>query len=131
MKLSTDNLYIGSFINEQLEPILPTYPVIADKGATGDYCVFRRTSFVAKNTKDVYNYEETITIEIIAVSNTYKGSIALAQSIKDKLENYRGKWKNTLITSITMDNTNEDWVNDNYLQRLYFTINIDNKARLR
>lgn len=129
MKLLTDNLEIGTFIKEQLENILPTYPIISDKGIEGSFCVYRRTGFVAHDSKDIYNYEETITMEIIIVSPKYKESIKLAQSTKDRLEAYRGKWRTTHITSIVLDNCNEDWSNDAYIQRLYFTINIDNEPR--
>lgn len=128
MKLKTHNLEIGTFIKELLDPYLPTYPIIADKGAEGNYCVYRRTSFAAKNTKDIYDYESTITIEIIVISTTYKESIRLAQRVKDALEGFRGRWNKTLITSIFLDNANEDWGNDFYLQRLYFTINVDDRS---
>lgn len=128
MKLLTKNLEIGTFLMEQINPIVSTYPVIADKGANGNYCIYRRTGFTAKNTKDVYDYESTISMEIIVVAQTYKESIRLAQEIKDKLEGYRGHWNHTTITSIFLENSNEDWSNDFYLQRLYFTINVDDCA---
>lgn len=128
MKLLTKNLEIGTFLVELINPICPTYPVIADKGANGNYCVYRRTGFVARNTKDLYDYESTVSIEIIVVAQNYKESIRIAQEIKDKLEGFRGKWNRTEITSIFLENTNEDWNNDFYLQRLYFTINLDDQA---
>lgn len=125
MRLLTKNLEIGTFIKEQIEPICPTYPVIADQGANGNYCVYRRTGFTARNTKDIYDYESTASIEIIVVAQSYKESIRLAQDIKDKLEGFHGHWNHTVITSIFLENTNEDWNSDCYLQRLYFTINVD------
>ena len=127
MKLLTKNLEIGTFIKEQVDPICSTYPIIADKGADGNYCVYRRTGFIAKNTKDIFDYESTISMEIIVVAQTYKESIRLAQQIKDKLEGFRGIWNKTVITNIFLENTNEDWNNDFYLQRLYFTINVDDR----
>lgn len=132
MKLLTDNLEIGTFIKEQLDDIVTTYPIIADKGANGNYCLYRRTGFTAHNSKDIYNYEETINIEIIIVANTtYKDSIILAQKVKDKLEAFIGRWRTTFINNITLDNCNEDWSNDAYIQRLYFTFNIDNERAKR
>lgn len=131
MKLLTENLEIGTFIKEQLESILPVYPIIADKGSEGSFCVYRRTGFVAKDSKDMWNYEETINLEIIIASQTYKDSIKLAQLIKDKLEAFRGHWRATYINNIVLDNCNEDWSNDSYIQRLYFTINIDNEMAKR
>lgn len=127
MKLLTDNLEFGTFILEKLDDILPTYPIIADKGATYPFCLYRRIGFEPKNTKDVYNFEEVMDIEIIVASTTYKESIKQAQKIKDVLEGFRGEWRTTYINSITMNNTNEDWVNDAYVQRMYFTISLDNE----
>lgn len=127
MKLLTDNLEIGTFLLEQLEEILPTYPIIADKGATANYCVYRRTGFRAKNTKDRFNYEETISMEIIIVAKTYKESVKLAKQVKEKLEGFVGNWRTTHINNIYLDNTNEDWANDFYLQKMYFTFEIDNE----
>lgn len=126
MKLLTDNLEIGTFITEQLNEILPTYPIISDKPTESPFCVYRRTGFISKNTKDRFNYEETISIEIILCATTYKDSITLAQRVKDKLEAFYGIWRNTFINCISLENTNEDWSNDAYIQRLYFTIDIDN-----
>ena len=126
MKLLTDNLEIGTFITEQLNEILPTYPIISDKPTEAPFCVYRRTGFVSKNTKDRFNYEETINLEIILCATTYKDSIKLAQKVKDKLEGFYGRWRNTFINVIFLDNTNEDWSNDMYIQRLYFTLEVDN-----
>lgn len=126
MKLLSNNLEIGTFIKEQLEEILPVYPIIADKGAEGNFGLYRRTAFISKNTKDIFNYEETISMEIYICSQTYKESVSLAQKVKDKLESFKGIFKNTFITNIYLENANEDFNNDVYLQRLYFIIDIDN-----
>lgn len=127
MRLATNNLEIGTFIKEQLDPIINTYPIIADKGAVYPFCVYKRTGFRPKNTKDIFNVEEELSIEIIIAGQTYKDSISFAQKVKDALENFRGKWRNTHINQILMDNTNEDWSNDTYIQKMYFTISLDNK----
>lgn len=129
MKLLTDNLEIGTYLIDRLDSTITTFPIIADKGATYPFCVYRRTGYRPKNSKDVYNYEEVINIELIIASTSYKESIKIAQSVKDILEGSRGKWRTTYINSITMDNSNEDWSNDAYIQRMYFTISLDNQPR--
>lgn len=131
MKLLTDNLEFGTFLNEKLDNIIPVYPIIADKGASYPFCVYRRTGFLPKNTKDIYNYEEIMNIEVIIASTSYKESIKLAQKVKDTLEGYRGEWRTTTINSIEMNNSNEDWSNDAYIQKLYFTISLDNQRLKR
>lgn len=131
MKLLTDNLEIGTLIYELVNDICNCYPIIADKGSNYPFCVYRRTGFVPKNSKDIYNYEEIISFEIIIACTKYKESIQLAQQVKDKLENYRGIWRTTKVNQILMDNCNEDWSNDAYIQRMYFTISLDNKPARR
>lgn len=126
MKLKTENLEIGTFIIEQLEDILPTFPIVSENGVNYPFCLYRRTGMTSKNSKDIYNHEEQISIEIIVASSSYKESIKFAGLIKEKLEGLRGTWRNTWINNIVMDNSNEDWSNDAYIQKLYFTINLDN-----
>lgn len=129
MRLATKNIEIGTFIKEQIDPILQCFPIVADKGVMDDFCVYRRISYTAKNTKDIYDYESSISIEIIVVANTYKDSIHHALNIKDTLEGYRGHWNKTCITSIFLDNCSEEYNGDAYMQRLYFTINLDDRPK--
>lgn len=126
MKLKTENLEIGTFIIEQLEDILPIFPIVSENGVSYPFALYRRTGMTSKNSKDIYNHEEHISIEIIVASSSYKESIKFAGLIKEKLEGLRGTWRNTWINNIVMDNSNEDWSNDAYIQKLYFTINLDN-----
>lgn len=126
MKHRTDTLKIGKYISNALEDIITIYPIVAEKTAKFPFAVYRRTNLSNKNTKDVYNYEEAITMEIICCAVTYNESVELAQKIKDKLENTRGKFESSEINQISMTNANEDWSNDAYIQRLYFNVDIDN-----
>lgn len=128
MRLNTDTLEIGSFILEKLDNIISTYPIVADSGASYPFCLYRRIGFKGNDSKDIYNHEETVNIEIIIAATTYKESIKLAEKVKDTLEKLRGEWRNTVINHIIMDNSNEDFSSDAYLQKLYFTISLDNKG---
>lgn len=125
MKLSTRSFEIGTFIKEQIDEIITTFPIIAEKGVEGNFAVYRKTGYLPRNTKDIYNVEEKISIEVYIVTNTYKESVLLAQRIKDKLEGFKGKWKESLITDISLDNADEDYSNDAYIQRLYFIITMN------
>lgn len=125
MRLSTRSFEIGTFIKEQIDEIITCYPVIAEVGATGNFAVYRKTGYTGSNSKDRFNFEERINIEIYVVANTYKESVELAQNVKEKVENFRGIWKDTIITDMSLDNANEDYIDGNYVQRMYFTITID------
>lgn len=126
MRLNSDNLEIGNFIKERIGDIIPVYPIIAEQGTDAPFCVYRRNSFQSKNTKDRYNYEEQINLEISICALTYEHSIKLAQSIKDRLEAFSGVWRTTFINGIYLQNATEDWVSNAYIQKLYFSIEVDN-----
>lgn len=123
----TDCLEIGELIFEMVNPIVSTFPLIAEKDALFPFAVYRRTSFTGRDTKDRYNYEEVVTIEIIVASEKYKESIKLASKIKDKLEYFQGIWRNTFISNITMINTSENFINESYAQIMIFEIKMDNE----
>lgn len=125
-KLHTDSLKIGTYINDRLQQFLPCYPIIAEKGANYPFCVYKRTALSGRTSKDGYTFEEAISIEIIVCATTYSESIRLAHEIKTQLEQQRGRFEGINITGINLINANEDWSSDAYIQRLYFTIDIDN-----
>lgn len=125
-RLHTDSLKIGTYLNDRLQQFLPCYPIIAEKGANYPFCVYKRTALSGNTSKDGYTFEEAISIEIIVCATTYSESIRLAHEIKTQLEQQRGKFEGINITGITLINANEDWSSDAYIQRLYFTIDIDN-----
>ena len=127
MKHNTKNMNIGKALNTMLSTILPSYPIIADQGANFPFSVYRRLGYQVKNTKDIYNYEETIIIEVNIAATTYAESIALAQRVKDQLEHTRGEFENLKINDISMTDAGEDWVNDAYIQTMRFNIDLDGK----
>lgn len=129
-KLRTSSLKIGRVIHEELKDIIRIFPILADKGVTGNFAVYRRISLSESDTKDIYNYEEIANVEIIIVASTYDESVELAQAIKIRMENTKGNFetqKEEAITigDITMTNASEDWQNDSYIQRLSFRIEIE------
>lgn len=125
MKYKSNNLEIGNMIYERINPIVPTYPIIADKGSTYPFSVYRRTYFRPSYTKDRNDFQDTVGIEILVCTNTYKESILLAQKIKDELELLRGRWKDTIVVNIDLIDSNEYWNEDAYVQRMIFEIQID------
>jgi len=129
MKLRTSSLKIGRVIHENLKDIIRIFPIIAEKGVTGDFAVYRRTSLYTDDTKDLFNFEEKANIEIIIASTTYNDSLEYAQAIKIRMESLHGKFETEkeeaiIIDSIELNSASEDWSNDAYIQRLSFEITI-------
>lgn len=100
------------------------YPLIAPLNTSFPYIVFQRTS-TPYSTKDNV-YQDSLNVEIIAVSDNYDKSVELAEIIRDELE---GKRNITIeefkIASIKMIDSNESYANDAYLQSLTFNFRIN------
>lgn len=132
-KLRTSSLKIGRVIHSNLKDIIRIFPIIADKGITGDFAVYRRTSLTPSDTKDLYNFEEVAYMDVIVVSANYNDSLELAQAVKIRMESVTGSFETDkeeaiIIDKIEMINASEDWQNDAYIQRLTFKINIEKEC---
>lgn len=114
--LSTDN--IKSVVSNKV------YPLIASLNTTFPYIVFQRTSTPYDSKDNVY--QDSINIEIIAVSDNYDKSLELAELIRNELE---GKRNITIeefrISSIKLVDSSESYSNDAYLQSLTFNFRIN------
>ncbi|MCH5241795.1 MAG: DUF3168 domain-containing protein [Muribaculaceae bacterium] len=124
MNLLNDSLWIGTMLKARLDGIAPVYPCVATGNPT-EFCVYRRAGYQGRDTKDRFNYEETINIVIAVVAPTYIRSIDLAQRVKDRLDGLRGRWDDKLIEDITMTNAVEEYGDDAYVQQLFFSITLD------
>lgn len=127
MKYNTRNLNIGKAINLILSQVLPAFPIVAEQGANFPFAVYRRIGYDVKNSKDVYNYEETVNVEVTIAATTYSESIELAQRVKDHMEHVRGVYENLTINDITMSDAREDYVADTYVQQMIFIIDLDGR----
>lgn len=123
--IATQIFDIGGLINELLDGILAVYPIVAEKGAPTPFAVYRRTATLGRNTKDRYDYEETVQYEINVVTQGYPQGIELAKAVKKALEGKRGKWGNLRVTAIRMTGADERWSADTFVQTLFFSITID------
>lgn len=131
-KLRSASLKIGKVIHDELRDILDVYPVIAPQNTTGTFGVYRRTGLSVKNTKDIYNYEESADIEIAVISQTYAESLEKAINVKMYLEHLHGQFQTKKdehinITDITLVDCSEEWSNDNYIQIMKFEITLYNE----
>lgn len=123
--MRTETLNLGTLFYGLMNPLLPTFPIIAEQGTPQPFAVYRRTGVTLPYTKDRYNYEEVASYEVIITASTYPECVRLAQDVKARLDGLRGEWEGNHITEIKLTNTDEDWHNDGYIQRLYFTIKTD------
>lgn len=100
------------------------FPLVADEGTTFPFVVYKRSGLEPSDTKDRYNFSELVTLDIIVAANTYEESISLAERIKDILEHSRGAYNGINIGGITLDDADEDYLEDTFIQKLTFKIEI-------
>lgn len=122
----TEILKIGSFIHEKTSPILPTYPDIAEKGSALPFCIYSITGYFGRDTKDRYNYEESVGVAIDVAAATGAERTELASRIKQTLEGFRGVWRGNRINAVTLNGASTQYGQDAYLMRLNFTITVEN-----
>lgn len=117
-------LQIGKAIKAILSGIDKVYPLVADEGTTYPFVVYRRSGLTPASTKDRYSFRESASVEIIIASNTYPDSINLADQVKEKMEGTRGTYSGLNIGEITLTNADEDFLEDTFIQKLTFNIEI-------
>lgn len=120
------SLQIGKAIYTILagKDIKKVYPLVADEGTTFPFIVYRRTGLQPANTKDRFNYSELATMELIVAAESYLDSIMLAEQVKDILEHTRGTYNNIKIGEINLISADEDYLEDAFVQKLTFNIEI-------
>lgn len=120
------SLQTGKAIFNLLNDVQPqkVFPLIADEGTTYPFIIYRRTALLPASSKDRYNYQELVTVEIMVADNTYNGSVKVAELVRTKLENTRGTFNGIVIGDITLIGSEESYLDDAFIQKLIFQIEI-------
>ena len=119
-----NGLKIGKAIKIIFHDNKNIYPLVADQGAEYPFIIYRRTGVKHADTKDRFNFSEEITLEIIVASNTYSECLDEAQRVMWRMENTRGTYNDIKIQEIKLVDASEDYIEDAYIQKLTFKIEI-------
>lgn len=99
------------------------YPIVAPEGTEGNFIVYVRDQYSISKTKQGI-YEQKCIVFVSCVSDKYDTSQEIADSVFQCLV---GKYKintgKTIINSIEMLDSTEDYANGVYIQTLEFSIN--------
>ena len=117
-----NTLNIGSFISHRLTNI---GVIIADNDAKSTFIVYRRNGLSSNLCKDGL-YQETVSVEITIVSSTYSTSIETATKVRRAIERYRGTYDNYNIDDIFLTFADEQYIQNQFIQKLTFDIIITN-----
>ena len=94
------------------------FPLIANATTTFPFIVYRRNYYTPESDKDWEN--EKCGIEIVVASSKYEESVNIADAVSEALNH-----KTTEdIEDIRITNTNEDFYEDTYVQRINIEITI-------
>lgn len=126
-----DTLNIGKYINNAISNdasinVSKAYPLVADNDAKYPFVVYRRVNMISANSKDGL-YQDTVTIEIIVVSNKYYVGVEIAQAIRKRLERQYVTYEDLEINDGCITLATEEYSENAYVQRLQFEFKISKK----
>ena len=96
------------------------YPLIADTTTTFPFLIYRRSNVFSNKNKDISN--ESVTIEILIISDKYKEGIEIAELTRSAIEGKNGVIEGIEIEDIIMEDAYEEYVDDSFIQVLNFRI---------
>lgn len=115
-QLLTNSDELKSYVGNKI------YPLIADDGVTFPFVIFYRNYIHNLECKDGF-FEDEVSFSITAVSNSYIESLELANIIRKIFEK---KNLTDTIYNCRVDDVEEDYQNNAYIQQLDFTCKVCN-----
>lgn len=123
-----NSLLIGKYIykllteDETLQKVSKKiYPLVAKAETTYPFVVYSRTSLYPTYCKNGV-IENTLDVQVIAVSDNYVESLEIANQIRNVLELKRYKDEDVFITDCRLSSVVEEYIEDAFVQRMTFTI---------
>lgn len=113
----TKHIYNLLTNNEQLTQYVGRniYPLVAEDNATFPFIIVRRNTISPQYHK-MGNAQDLATFTIAVVATSYQHSIEVAEEVRKTLENHKGQ----PITLIRLQDVNEAFMDDAYIQELNF-----------
>ena len=122
-----NGIAIGKVLYTLLEGIDNVYPLVVDKeDVKFPFVVYRRSGLQNASTKDRYDYQQIADVEVAVASLDYSESIDVALQVLYRLEKTSGIYNNIFIKEIEMVDSDEDFIENTYVQRMNFKIKIGN-----
>ncbi len=116
---------VGRVIFELCNPIVRSFPIVAEQGANYPFMVYRRNSLTPYTTKDRFNYLTQISMELVIVTQTYEEGVELSQEVWDALDKKAGFIGGIDIDEIRVTSSSEDFANNAYIQRLQIEVDVE------
>lgn len=113
-KILTESTELKKYVNDKI------YPLVADNDVTYPFVIYYRTSIKNIINKDGV-IEDAVSFTVIVVSNSYIESLEIADIIRRILE--KKKLKDNIF-NCTLEDVDEDYRENAFIQQLYFSCNI-------
>nr|DAR82328.1 MAG TPA: PORTAL PROTEIN, 15 PROTEIN, HEAD PROTEIN, VIRAL INFECTION, TAILED.2A [Caudoviricetes sp.] len=104
------------------------FPLVADKGTSFPFIVYRRDGLTPSSNKDRLVYDTQVRMSFIVASSDYRQGLDICSKVVDVLLASQGRTIGGLeITDLELLDTSEEYREDTFLQLLSITVNIKNK----
>lgn len=104
------------------------FPLVADKGTSFPFIVYRRDGLTPSSNKDRLVYDTQVRMSFIVASSDYRQGLDICSKVVDVLLASQGRTIEGLeITDLELQDTSEEYREDTFLQLLSITVNIKNK----
>lgn len=99
------------------------YPVVTDC-AELPYIVYRRIALQNNPVKKGLYGADAVRIEVLCLTSDYSGGVELAEAVRGALECAQHEKDGLTMRGCTMEDSEELWQDDAYIQRLIFNVKI-------
>lgn len=104
------------------------FPLVADKGTSFPFIVYRRDGLTPSSNKDRLVYDTQVRMSFIVASSDYRQGLDICSKVVDVLLASQGRTIGGLeLTDLELLDTSEEYREDTFLQLLSITVNIKNK----
>lgn len=104
------------------------FPLVADKGTSFPFIVYRRDGLTPSSNKDRLVYDTQVRMSFIVASSDYRQGLDICSKVVDVLLASQGRTIGGLdITDLELLDTSEEYREDTFLQLLSIKVNIKNK----
>lgn len=103
------------------------YPLVADLGTSIPFIVYKRSGIEPTDTKDCI-CQKVVYVEVVMASDNYNESVELASLVENALHNKRGTYAGINITDIKLEDADEDFIDDTFIQTLTFKIKTNGRS---
>lgn len=123
------SISIGKHLNSRLSASEAIKNLVGDRiyaistktSTSFPFVIFKRSGLTPNATKDRHGAGDNVIVDIVVASDNYASSVEVAEAIRASLDNKRGKYEAFDVIDSRLISTDEDFIEDTFIQRLTFS----------